>query len=90
MLDKRMVYSCGYWDKAENLDRAQEAKLDLICRKAGLEPGQKILDIGCGWGSFIKYAAEKYDVKATGVTVSEEQVKLGREMCKGLPVDILL
>ncbi len=90
MLDKRMVYSCGYWDKAENLDRAQEAKLDLICRKAGLEPGQKVLDIGCGWGSFIKYAAEKYDVKATGVTVSEEQVKLGRKMCKGLPVDIRL
>ena len=59
MLDKRMVYTCGYWKDAQTLDEAQEAKLDLVCRKIGLKPGQKVLDIGCGWGSFAKFAAEK-------------------------------
>lgn len=90
MLDKRMVYSCGYWKNAGNLDEAQEAKLNLICKKIGLKPGQRILDIGCGWGSFVKYAAEKYKAEVVGITVSEEQVKLGRELCKGLPVEIRL
>ncbi len=88
MLDKRMVYSCACWDKAETLDEAQEAKLDLICRKIGLKPGQRILDIGCGWGSLVKYAAKNYKAEAVGITVSEEQVKLGREICKGFPVEI--
>ncbi len=73
MLDKRMTYTCGYWKSAENLDEAQEAKLDLVCRKIGLQRGQKILDIGSGWGSFIGYAAEKYGVNAVGITVSKEQ-----------------
>jgi len=59
MLDKRMVYTCGYWKDAKNLNEAQEAKLDLICKKIGLKKGQKVLDIGSGWGSFIKYASEK-------------------------------
>jgi cyclopropane-fatty-acyl-phospholipid synthase len=90
MLDKRMVYSCAYWEDAENLDQAQEKKLDLICRKLGLQPNMKILDLGCGWGSFIKFAAERYGVEAVGVTVSEEQVKLGKEICIGLPVEIRL
>jgi cyclopropane-fatty-acyl-phospholipid synthase len=90
MLDKKMVYSCAYWKDAETLDEAQEAKLDLICRKLNLQPGDRVLDIGCGWGSFIKYAAEKYGVRAVGVTVSEEQMKLGRELCAGLPVEIRL
>ena len=90
MLDKRMVYSCGYWKNAKTLDKAQEAKLDLICKKLGLKPGMKILDIGCGWGSLAKYAAEKYRVKVVGVTVSKEQVKLARELCKGLPIEIRL
>jgi len=90
MLDKRMVYSCGYWKNANTLDEAQEAKLDLICKKLDLQPGMKILDIGCGWGSFVKYASEKYKVKVLGVTISKEQVKLGREICKGLPVEIRL
>ncbi len=92
MLDKRMVYSCGYWNspagEAKNLDEAQENKLDLICRKLKLKAGQKVLDIGCGWGSFAKFAAEKYGVEVTGVTISKEQVALGRELTKGLPVDI--
>ena len=90
MLDKRMNYSCGYWKNATSLDQAQENKLELICRKIYLKPGMKVLDIGCGWGAFVKYAAEKYDVKAVGITVSREQVSLGREHCKGLPVEIRL
>ncbi len=90
MLDKRMVYSCAYWKDATDLDGAQEAKLDLICRKLGLKPGQRILDIGCGWGSLAKYAAEKYGVEATGITVSKEQAALAEDLCKGLPVEIRL
>ena len=90
MLDKRMVYSCGYWDTAKNLNQAQEAKLDLICKKIGLKSGQSILDIGCGWGSFAKFAAEHYNVEVIGITVSREQVILGKELCNGLPVQIRL
>ncbi len=90
MLDKRMNYSCAYWKNADNLDEAQENKLELICRKLQLEPGMKVLDIGCGWGAFGKYAAEKYGVEVVGVTVSKEQVSLGKELCKGLPVEFRL
>ncbi len=97
MLDKRLVYTCGYWGPigtdlpaAQTLDEAQEAKLHLICKKLNLSPGQKVLDIGCGWGSFAKFAAEKYGVEVTGITISKEQVALGEEVCKGLPVQILL
>jgi cyclopropane-fatty-acyl-phospholipid synthase len=90
MLDKRKAYTCGYWKNARNLDEAQEAKLDLVCRKLNLKPGQKILDIGCGWGCFAKFAAEKYGVSVTGVTVSKEQINLGRKLCAGLPVEMLL
>ena len=90
MLDKRMIYTCGYWKGANNLDEAQEAKLDLICKKIELKPGMTVLDIGCGWGGFAKYAAEKYGVKVLGVTVSKEQVELGGELCKGLPVELRL
>ena len=90
MLDKRLTYTCGYWKDAKTLDEAQEAKLDLVCRKLGLKPGQKILDIGCGWGSFLKFAAERYGVSGVGVTVSKEQVALGQKLCEGLPIDIRL
>ena len=85
ILDQRLVYTCGYWRHAQNLDEAQEAKLDLVCRKLGLQPGQKILDIGCGWGSFAKFAAEKYQVSAVGVSISKEQVDFGCKLCAGLP-----
>ena len=85
MLDRRMVYTCGYWAHADNLDDAQKAKLDLVCRKLNLEKGMKVLDIGCGWGSFAKYAAENYDAEIVGITVSKEQVALGAELCRGLP-----
>lgn len=90
MLDKRMVYSCGYWREAENLDQAQEAKLDLVCQKVGLKPGMKVLDIGCGWGSFAQFAADRYQVEVVGVTLSKEQVKLGRARCKDYPIEIRL
>ncbi len=99
MLDKRMVYTCGYWSGsppaggAKTLDEAQEAKLDLVCRKIGLKKGlpghgDRILDIGCGWGSFAKYAAEKYGASVVGITISKEQATLAREHCKGLPIEI--
>ena len=90
MLDKRMVYTCGYWASANNLDQAQEDKLDIVARKLELKPGMRVLDIGCGWGSFAKFAAENYGVEMVGITVSKEQVELGNERCKGLPVELRL
>jgi cyclopropane-fatty-acyl-phospholipid synthase len=90
MLGKRLVYSCGYWAQADNLDDAQAAKLDLVCRKLRLKPGQRVLDIGCGWGEALKFAAEHYGVEGVGVTVSQEQAEFARELCAGLPVDIRL
>ncbi len=87
MLDKRMNYSCAYWKDAKSLDEAQESKLELICKKLYLKPGMRVLDIGCGWGAFGKFAAEKYGVEVVGLTVSKEQVALGKELCKGLPVE---
>jgi cyclopropane-fatty-acyl-phospholipid synthase len=90
MLDTRLCYTCGYWKNVSNLDEAQEAKLDLVCRKIGLKPGMRVLELGCGWGSFARYAAEKYGTEVLGVTVSKEQVALGMELCKGLPVELRL
>jgi cyclopropane-fatty-acyl-phospholipid synthase len=90
MLDRRLNYTCGYWKDASNLDEAQEAKLELVCRKIGIHPGMRILELGCGWGSFAKYAAEKHNASVLGVTVSKEQVALGMELCKGLPVELRL
>ncbi|GJM37198.1 MAG: cyclopropane-fatty-acyl-phospholipid synthase [Acidimicrobiales bacterium] len=88
MLDKRMIYSCGYWREATDLDTAQEAKLDLICRKLGLERGMRLLDIGCGWGGFAQFAAERYDVHVTGISPAREQVAVARERTASLPVHI--
>ncbi len=93
MLGKSMAYSCGYWSDnqpADNLDEAQEAKFDLICKKIGLKKGMSILDIGCGWGTFMKYAALKYGVRAVGITVSREQAEMAKDLCKGLPIDVRL
>ncbi|WP_425495898.1 cyclopropane fatty acyl phospholipid synthase [Oleiagrimonas citrea] len=90
MLGKRLVYSCGYWAEADNVDDAQEAKLDLVCRKLKLKPGMRVLDIGCGWGEALKFAAERYGVEGVGVTVSQEQAEFARELCAGLPVEIRL
>ena len=90
MLDRRMTYTCAYWKDAQDLDTAQEHKLERVCRKLQLQPGMRVLDIGCGWGSFAAYAAERHGVHVTGVTVSEDQVELGRQLCADLPVEILL
>ncbi|HEY5946566.1 MAG TPA: cyclopropane fatty acyl phospholipid synthase [Kofleriaceae bacterium] len=90
MLDPRMVYTCAVWDKATNLTEAQEHKLDLVCRKVGLEPGMKVLDLGCGWGGFASWAAEKYGCTVLGVTLSKDQVALGNQLWKHLPVELRL
>ena len=90
MLDAGMNYSCGYWRNADTLDSAQDAKLDLICKKLNLKPGQTVLDIGCGWGGFAKFAAEKYQAKVTGITISQEQATLAKKLTAGLNVDIRL
>jgi len=90
MLDRRMTYTCAFWDGAATLDAAQERKLDLVCRKLQLEPGMRVLDIGCGWGSFMQFAAERYGVHCVGVTISAEQAALGAERCAGLPVEFRL
>jgi cyclopropane-fatty-acyl-phospholipid synthase len=88
--DARLTGSCGYWREARDLDGAQDAKHDLICRKLYLTRGQAVFDIGCGWGAFMKFSAERYGVNCTGVTVSREQIAWGSERCRGLPVRFIL
>ena len=79
-LDKKMVYSCAYFkDPEESIDVAQSRKLDYICRKLRLEPGDRLLDIGCGWGALIMHAALHYGVEALGITLSEKQLALANE-----------
>ncbi|MCC6993417.1 MAG: cyclopropane fatty acyl phospholipid synthase [Deltaproteobacteria bacterium] len=90
MLDPRMVYTCGYWKNAKTLAEAQEAKLELIAQKAGLQPGMKVLDLGCGWGGFAAWAAEKHGCDVVGYTLSKDQVSLGKQLWKGLSVDMRL
>ncbi|APV44733.1 cyclopropane-fatty-acyl-phospholipid synthase [Dehalogenimonas formicexedens] len=90
MLDKRLTYTCGYWKNSSTLEEAQEAKLELVCKKIHLAPGQKILDIGSGWGCFIKYASEHYNAECDGITVSKEQKQLADEMCCGIPANTQL
>ncbi|HTL34081.1 MAG TPA: cyclopropane fatty acyl phospholipid synthase [Kofleriaceae bacterium] len=88
MLDKRMLYTCAYWKDAKTLDAAQDAKLDLVCRKIGLRKGMRVLDLGCGWAGFAAFAAERYGVEVVGYTVSAEQVKFANETYRHLPIDI--
>jgi cyclopropane-fatty-acyl-phospholipid synthase len=90
MLGERMIYSCAYWEAAATLDEAQEAKLELVCRKLGLRPGMRVLDIGCGWGGAARFAAERYGVRVVGITVSEAQAAYAQSRCRGLPVEIRL
>lgn len=90
MLGPNMAYSCGYWAQARTLEQAQEAKLELICRKLELEPGMSLLDIGCGWGSLMRYAATHFGVNCVGLTVSREQARWGAAYCSGLPVSFEL
>ena len=90
MLGERMIYSGAFWKDAETLDQAQESKLDLVCRKLGVSPGMRVLDIGCGWGGTAQLLAQCCQVEVVGITVSAEQVKQARELCRGLPVDVRL
>ncbi len=87
MLDRQwMQYTCGYWKDADSLDKAQAAKLDLVCRKLQLRPGQTVLELGGGWGGFARYAAEHYGVSVTVYNISREQVEWAREHTGNLPV----
>jgi len=79
-LDRDMVYSCGYFETGcEDLDQAQQAKLRHLCRKLRLQPGDRLLDVGCGWGGLARFAAREYGAEVVGITLSREQLKLGRE-----------
>jgi len=88
-LDPYNQYTCGYFKDTDKLNIAQEQKLELICKKLQLKKTDKVLDIGCGWGGFAKYAAEHYGCHVTGISISEEQIAYAKEFVKGLPVDII-
>ena len=87
-LDPYNQYSCGYFEGTDNLDVAQEKKLDLICRNLQLSSSDRVLDIGCGWGGFARYAAEHYGCHVTGISTSSAQVDFARRFCSGFPVTI--
>jgi cyclopropane-fatty-acyl-phospholipid synthase len=88
-LDPYMQYSCGYFKDTTELNKAQENKMDLICRKLHLKSSDRVLDIGCGWGGLAKFMAERYGCKVVGTNISDEQIKYAREFTKGLPVEII-
>lgn len=88
-LDPYNQYTCGYFKDTDDLNRAQEQKLDLICRKLMISRGERVLDIGCGWGGFARFAAERYGCNVTGITISDEQLRYAGEFCKDLPVTVL-
>ena len=84
-LDEQMVYSCAYWTEgADRLELAQVAKLELICRKLELHPGQRFLDIGCGWGALIAHATRVHGVRATGISLSDAQLEVARERMRSV------
>ena len=89
MLDSEMVYSCGYWKNASNLEQAQFAKLDLICKKLQLKPGMKVLDIGSGWGGFLRHAVKHYGVQGFGISPADNQINLAREKSAGLDINFI-
>lgn len=90
MLDPRLIYTCGYWAKAGTLAEAQEAKLDLVARKLGLQPGMRVLDIGCGWGGAGRYLAQRYGVSITGITISQHQLECCHQQAQGVDFDVRL
>jgi len=89
MLDSEMAYSCGYWSKADSLAEAQLDKFDLICRKLDLQPGMRLLDIGSGWGGFLRHAVKNYGVTATGISPADNQINLAREKSEGLGITFI-
>jgi len=88
MLDKNMQYTCAYWKNADNLDAAQENKLHLICRKLGLQPGMRVLELGAGFCGLARFMAKQYGCDVVAYNISKEQVAFGREFCADLPVRI--
>ena len=88
-LDEYRQYSCAYFNGADDINEAQQNKLELICRKLNLSEGDRVLDIGSGWGGLAKYAAEKYGCRVTGINISDEQIAYAEHFCEGLPVEIL-
>lgn len=90
MLGESMAYTCAYWKDADTLDDAQTNKFDLVCRKVGIHPGDRILELGCGWGTFAHHAATRYGCEVTAVNISTEQVAFAREKCRDLPVQVHL
>ncbi|HIH25734.1 MAG TPA: cyclopropane fatty acyl phospholipid synthase [Nanoarchaeota archaeon] len=89
MLGNSMQYTCAYWKNAKTLDQAQFNKLDLVCKKLNLKKGDKVLELGCGWGYLAKFMAENYGCEVTAYNISEEQVKFAKGLCKGLKVNIV-
>jgi len=87
MTDRWITLSCAYWKTARTLDEAQDAKLDLIARKLGLRRGDRVLDIGSGFGAFARFAAERYGCSIVGINVSQEQVRRARDLSRGLPIE---
>jgi cyclopropane-fatty-acyl-phospholipid synthase len=90
MLGRTMAYTCAYWKGVDTLDAAQDAKLDLVCRKIGLKAGMRILELGCGWGGFAAFAAKNYGASVVGYTVSREQAAWIKEHHAGLPIELRL
>lgn len=88
MLGPQMQYTCAYWKQTKTLSEAQDHKLDLICRKLQLKPGERVLELGCGWGGFARFAASHYGCSIVAYNISEQQVAYARRWCEGLPVDI--
>ncbi len=89
MLDPHMQYTCAYWKGVHTLADAQEQKLELICRKLQLRKGDRILELGCGWGGFAQYAASTYGCSVVAHNISSEQVAFARRWCAGLPVEVI-
>ena len=90
MLGESMAYTCGYWLQADSLDAAQFAKYDLVCRKLGLKPGDKVLEVGSGFGGLAKHMAARYGCEVVALSISEKPVEYARTLCKGLPVQVHL
>jgi cyclopropane-fatty-acyl-phospholipid synthase len=88
-LDPYMQYSCAWFEGTDDLEQAQLNKMEMICAKLELSPGDRLLDIGCGWGGLAKYAAERHGCTVTAVNISNEQIAFGRNFCKGLPVEFV-
>ena len=88
-LDPYNQYTCGYFKDTEDLNTAQEQKLDLICRKLMLTSSDKVLDVGCGWGGFAKFASERYGCHVTGISISDQQLDYATNLCRGLPTTFI-